>query len=132
MKSPLEQALGDASEWKKQHASVASAANALLDAIVTDVEWQWANNDVTMHRLQSSMGRMQSAMSPFGRRLTTTDIKTLRKDFDVDEASLARELGNFVQEMKPIIEEVGQETKLLMAMHTARRTVAVPRQKAGT
>ena len=75
------------------------------------------------------MGRMQSAMSPFGRRLTTMDIKALRKDFDVDEASLAREVGNFVQEMKLIIEEVCQETRLLVAMHTARKTVAVPRPR---
>ena len=122
VKTPLESSMNDAAQLSKSMAAAVSSANLILDAVKSDSEWKWADNEPTLSPLKSTLANLQMSMTPFGRKLGSSDMKEVRKGFSNDN-DFKDALDQYKVDMHGVVSEAAKAVKRLMAMHKAQKGV---------
>ena len=88
-----------------------------------DAAWAWANNESTTNAVEECLGWLDTLFkAPFFLQYCSEDVSQVRKSYnDID---LINNLDSFSTQVGPESNKLGQEVKLMMAMHQSRAKVS--------
>ena len=98
--------------------SMSKAAN-LIKQISSDGNWQWANTEHTVGKLQKALKTVQDFMNGEVNCLLYTPLKKLKTD--MDELALSQIMHDMVSTMSEPVEKLNNVLQFVMEQDTARK-----------
>ena len=120
-KQPLPSAVAGAVKVKAEYGSGITRAKALIASIQgQDEAWAWAASESTLGGLRTAMAAYDHVMEDiFVLQMQTHDMSAIRRLYKSDNELLVR-LNAYIERIKPLNSNLGQEIQLLMGMQQAR------------
>ena len=92
----------------------------ILTSVETQDAWSWARSSPDLQTLKENVQLLYASLDSFSTEFFTGEGKDIRLAFDKDVVGLESKLNSMMKTMRPLLENVKMQTKVIVNMQAGR------------